>query len=90
MIAVYYSPESMTEAQYREVSGRVQGLGIEFNGFEHHSCFGEGDQLAVYEIWRSREDWDEFARHLMPIVDDVGVKMRRPPDVMPVVAMGPE
>lgn len=85
MIAVYYSPEAMTESQYRDIVARVEALGIEFTANKHHSCFGEGQQLAVYEIWESKAAWDAFESHLTPILDEVGVKLSRPPDAMPIV-----
>jgi len=85
MIAVYYNPVAMTETQYRDVLARVRALGIEFSGIKHHSCFGEGQQLAVYEIWESKAAWDAFGSHLMPILDEAGITLSRPPDAMPVV-----
>lgn len=85
MIAVYYSPTAMTEAQYRDILARIGALGIEFSGMKHHSCFGEGEQLAVYEIWDNKAAWEVFESHLMPILDEVGIELTRPPDALPVV-----
>jgi hypothetical protein len=87
MIAVYYSPESMTYEQYQAVGGRLEGSGAKVEGRKHHSCFGEDGHLMVYEVWDSTEDLEAYEAHLNPILNDVGIKLSRAPDKLPVVNM---
>jgi len=86
MICVYISPESMTIEQYHRVHERLEAAGAPEVGRKHHSCFGEDGHLMVFDIWESREDFEAFAEHLIPILADEGIRSNRPPDIMPVVA----
>jgi hypothetical protein len=87
MIAVYVSPEELTIEQYNRVHERLQESGAPEAGRRHHSCFGEDGSLMVFEIWDSQEDYDAFVQHLLPILESEGIKVSRPPDVMPVVGL---
>jgi hypothetical protein len=87
-IAVYIHPEGMTFAQYDEVHRLLGAAGHGApTGRLHHSCFGSDGDLMVYDIWDSQESFDSFGPTLGPILEEVGVKMGNPPDVMPIHAM---
>ena len=50
------------------------------DGLEYHTCFGDSGQLRVSEIWSSNEQFEAFGEHLMPVLNDAGVKMAGPPE----------
>lgn len=90
MIGVYYSPESMTRAQYEEVGRKLEeASGPMSQDLKVHVCFGEEGQLAVFEVWESRESYDAEAANLPPILEQVGIKLARPADVVPIVSLRP-
>jgi hypothetical protein len=83
-IAVYFHPEGMTMAQFDDIHRRLQESGnADPNGRLHHSCFGEDGHLMVYDIWESEEAFGAFGRVLMPIVEQIGLKVGQP-DVMQI------
>jgi hypothetical protein len=84
MIAVYVRPESMTAEQYNKARAGLDAAGANFDGRKHHSCFGEEGQLAVYEIWESKEKYEAFGKYLMPVLQDVGITPKSQ-DIMPMV-----
>ena len=84
MTAVYISPESMTVEQYNTISQRLEASGAPEKGRKHHSCFGEDGHLMVFDIWKSQEQCDAFAAHLLPILKDEGISGSAPA-VIPVV-----
>jgi hypothetical protein len=85
MIAIYVSPESMTAEQHAEGRKRLREAGAPEGAMKLHSCFGEDGKLQVFDIWESQEAWDEFLKYLVPILQDIGITLNRPPDIMPVV-----
>lgn len=85
MIAVYDRPESMTEAQYQEISARVSALGDGVRGLKHHSCFGNEPHLAVFQIFDEQADYEAFTEHLTPLLEEAGVRLGSP-DPVPVIA----
>jgi hypothetical protein len=88
MIGVYYNPESLTQAQYEEVGRKLEAAsGPPSKDLKLHSCFGQEGELAVFEIWESQEAYDAEVSKLFPILDEVGVKLSRPADIVPVVSL---
>jgi len=83
-LAIYFHPEKMTAGQYDEAIRRLDAAGASRpSGRLHHSCFGPGDNLMVYDIWESQEAFDAFGQTLMPIMADIGIDPGTP-DVMPI------
>ena len=88
-VAIYFNPSTLTEEQYRAVVGKLESDGAwPPAGLVHHSCFGEGDQLMVYEVWETQEALDAFGQRLMPVLQQQKVDPGQPV-VMPVVNVLP-
>ena len=88
-IAIYFNPAALSEQQYR---GTVDDLAAQGDwppaGLVHHSCFGEGNALMVYEVWESQEALDAFGQRLMPVLQKHEIDPGQPM-VMPVVNVVP-
>ena len=83
-IAMYFHPQSMTAAQYDEVIRRLEAAGAgRPAGRLHHSCFGTGDSMMVYDVWESEEAFNAFGATLMPILASMNLDPGTP-DVMPI------
>ena len=78
MIGVYIRPESMTVEQYRAADEKLQAAGVSVEGMILHTCFSEGENLAVFDVWESREAFEAFGENLMPILQEVGIVMSAP------------
>ena len=51
------------------------------------SCYGnrgEGDGVAIFDVWESEEDWNTFAAHLEPLVAAAGIEFK--PMIVPMIA----
>jgi hypothetical protein len=88
-IAAYFHPESLSEQQYRSVVSQLETQG-EWPpaGLVHHSCFGEGSQLMVYEVWETQEALDAFGQRLMPVLQEQNINVGQG-QIMPVVNIVP-
>ena len=86
-VAVYFHPPTLNEKQYRAVIDKLAANGVwPPEGLLHHSCFGEGDSLMVYDVWETQGHFDKFGETMLPILDDVGIEMGQPM-IMPIVAL---
>jgi hypothetical protein len=84
-ICVYFNPATLSQEQYDESIRKLKAAGpFPADGMLHHSCFGEGTNLMVFEVWDSQEKMDAFVQRLMPILGEVGIDPGQPM-VMPVV-----
>jgi len=85
MIAIYITTENMTEALHAEGRKRLQEAGAAEDAMKLHSVFGEEGKLQVFDIWESEEAFDAFLGYLVPILEELGIKLSAPPTIMPVV-----
>jgi hypothetical protein len=53
-------------------------------GLEYHVAFRSNGNLRVSEIWDSREQFDAFGKHLMPLLKDEGIELRGDPEMLEV------
>jgi hypothetical protein len=83
MIGVYIRPTGMTEEQYRSIDEQLRASGVEPKGMKMHSCFGEGEGIAIFDVWDSEDDFKVFAAHLAPLVAAAGLE----PPVPMIVSM---
>ena len=78
-IGIYFSPASMTAAQYDDVIKRLEAAGASKPaGRLYHACFGSGDKLQVFDIWVSQQAFDKFGETLMPILAEIGLDPGQP------------
>lgn len=82
---VRFSPESLTSDRYNEVKRRLdEGGHWPPDGLEYHVCFGSDGQLRVSEIWASADQFEAFGQRLGPILEDVGLNMTAPPEILEI------
>jgi hypothetical protein len=66
----------MSPAEYDETILKVNQAGAGApKGRTCHVEFLEGDKVAVFDVWDSKEDFDAFGRTLTPILEGVGVEV---------------
>src|SRR4051794_15346517 len=84
-IVVRFSPTALTAKKYDETIRQLKNAG-EWPpaGLDYHVCFGSDGNLKVSEIWNSREQFEAFAKRLMPILAGAGIQFANPPDIFEV------
>lgn len=88
-VAIYFHPPTLNEKQYQAVIDELSSAGSwPPAGLVHHSCFGEGDGLMVYEVWETQAALDAFGERLMPVLKEHQLDPGQP-QVMPVVNVLP-
>jgi hypothetical protein len=75
----------MTADKYDEVLPRVEASG-EFppDGLALHVAFSSGGSFRVSEVWDSKEQFEAFGQRLMPILNEGGVELAGPPEMVEV------
>jgi hypothetical protein len=78
-IAMYFNPPSFSAAQYDDVDAALDEAGVRAPAARTvHVCFGEGDNLQVFDVWESQEAFDAFGETLMPILAERGIDPGEP------------
>ena len=54
------------------------------DGLEFHVAFTSGGSFRVSEIWESMEKFEAFGQRLMPILEENGVELTGPPEIVEV------
>lgn len=82
---VRFSPDSLSSDRYEEVKRRLdEGGHWPPDGLEYHVCFGSDGQLKVSEIWSSNDQFEAFGQKLGPILEEVGINMAAPPELLDI------
>ena len=73
-IAVLFSPVSMNTALYDEVISQLEQAGAGTpTGRLYHVCYGDKNNLRVFDVFDSIESFEKFGQTLMPILQTVGI-----------------
>ena len=54
------------------------------DGLEYHVAFNTGGSFRVSEIWDSKEQFEAFGQRLMPILNESGVELAGPPEIVEI------
>ena len=77
MIAVLSTPESMTAEQYSRLIEESDASGADLApGHRLHVCFGHGDQLMLFDLWDSVDEFQALAA--APAVEHIAVAPGEP------------
>ena len=85
-VVVRYHPVALTAETYDATTNRLEEAGVEWPpvGLDYHVCFGTDGSLNVSEIWDSREQWEAFGEHLMPVLGEAGIEFSSEPEVFDI------
>lgn len=76
--AIQFTPKMTTE-QYDECMKRLDAAGAGAPaGRLYHACYGPADRLRVFDVWESKESFDNFGQTLMPIAQEIGIDVGVP------------
>ena len=78
-IAVRFSAEPTTREKYDEVRARLEQAGKwPAPDLVFHSAYGESEVEGVFEIWDSREAFEQFGATLMPLLEEIDINPGQP------------
>jgi len=78
-ITVWIRPEKGSVDQYREVIRLLEEAGAGAPpGRLYHVTFEKDGQMGTVDVWSSRDEFDEFAKVMVPIVQRVGIELAPP------------
>lgn len=82
---IRFTPSGLSSEQYDSVGQKLQDDGHwPPEGLLAHVCFGSSGNLLVSEVWESREQQEQFAQHLMPVLQEAGVDVSGEPEILDV------
>ena len=78
-LGLYFSPSSLTPAEYDDVNSRLEAAGAAAPaGRLYHVALETDGQIQVFDVWDSQESFDAFGETLMPIMNELGVDPGQP------------
>ncbi len=85
-IVVRFSPKSLSAEKYDKTIRVLEEAKADFHppGLDYHVCFGSEGNLLVSEIWDTREQFEAFGEHLMPILTEAGIEFSGDPVIFEV------
>ena len=84
-ILIRFTPSGLTSEQYDAVGPKLEDSGHwPPDGLLAHVCFGSSGNLRVSEVWESLEQQEQFAEHLMPVLEEENVNLSGDPEILEV------
>ena len=84
---IRFSPSGMTSEMYNNVGKKLEDGGHwPPQGLLAHVCFGSSGDLRVSEVWESRQQQEQFAQHLMPLLQEENIDLTGEPEILDVEA----
>jgi hypothetical protein len=66
---VYFPEANFTTKQYDEAVKKLEEAGVGMpKGRLYHASFGDPNNLQIFDVWTSQEDFDKFGEKLIPIL----------------------
>jgi len=76
---------SMSTEKYDATMAALEAAGaFPTDGLEFHVAFTSGGSFRVSEIWESMEKFEAFSPRLMPLLEENGVELAGPPEIVKV------
>jgi hypothetical protein len=73
-LGFYFTPSGFTKDKYNEAIRKLDEAGAGAPaGRTYHVALETNGSIQVFDIWESREAFDEFGRTLLPILSGLGV-----------------
>lgn len=85
MIAISIVTKNMTRQLHTRGRQLLEKAGAPEGPMKLHSVFGEDGKLQVFDVWESQEAFDEFLTYLGPVMEELGIELAQPPEIMPIV-----
>jgi hypothetical protein len=75
-VAVHICPDHMSKDDYKRVIGDLEKEGVhETDGRLYHAAYGGDDDVKMFEVWRSQEDFDAQSDKLFATLQGAGVNV---------------
>jgi len=89
-VAIHICPTHMTKDDYEKVIADLEKEGVhEPEGRLYHAAYGDDDDVRMFEVWRSQEDFDAHKDDLFATLQGAGVNVERV-DVHPLHSDHPD
>jgi hypothetical protein len=85
ILARFTGAPGMTAEKYDNTLPLIEESGkFPPDGLEFHVAFNTGGSFRVSEIWDSKEQFEAFGQRLMPILNENGVELAGPPEIIEI------
>ena len=78
-LGIYFAVKNMDEEKFNTVHAALDSVGQATpSGRTFHCGFLMGEDVHVFDVWDSQEDFAAFGEHLMPILAENGIDPGEP------------
>ena len=89
-VAIHICPDHMSRDDYKRAIEDLEKAGLhEPEGRLSHAAYGEDDDVKMFEVWRSQDDFDAQSDKLFATLEGAGVNVDHV-DVHPVHSDHPD
>jgi hypothetical protein len=78
-MVIKFKHKGFTETKYRQAIKQLQEAGLgNPKGRSYHVSYGDNNEVDIFDIWESMEDFEAFGKALVPILNSLGIELGHP------------
>lgn len=78
-IVIKFKHLGFTEAKYQQTIQKLEEAGLgNPKGRSFHVSYGDKNEVEIFDIWESIEDFEAFGKTLIPILSAMGIQLGKP------------
>jgi hypothetical protein len=78
-IVIKFKHKGFTAAKYNQAVKQLQEAGLgNPKGRSYHVSYGDSNEVDIFDIWESMEEFEAFGKTLIPILTTLGIDLGNP------------
>lgn len=78
-IVIKFKHKGFSATKYQEVIKKLESVGAgNPKGRSYHVSYGDSNEVDIFDIWESMEDFEAFGKTLIPMLSSLGVELGHP------------
>ena len=78
-IVIKFKHKGFTAAKYQHAIKQLKASGLgNPNGRSYHVSYGDSNEVDIFDVWESMEEFEAFGKTLVPILTSLGIDLGHP------------
>ena len=78
-MVIKFKHKGFNVAKYQKAIKQLEAAGLgNPKGRSYHVSYGDSNELDIFDIWESMEEFEAFGKTLIPILQSLGIDLGQP------------
>ena len=78
-IVIKFKHKGFSATKYQKVIKKLESVGAgNPKGRSYHVSYGDSNEVNIFDVWESMEDFEAFGPIVFPILTSLGIELNQP------------